>query len=91
MPWRLYMQYGDAFFSSGAKLWMAVAAMFLVAGVVKGAIGLGLPTISTALLALWMPPIKAAALLGSFGPDIEWIASSLEAAPVVHERTPIQR
>jgi hypothetical protein len=43
------MQYGDAFFSSGAGLWMAVAAMFLVAGVVKGAIGLGLPTISTML------------------------------------------
>ncbi|XAH23512.1 sulfite exporter TauE/SafE family protein [Xylophilus sp. GW821-FHT01B05] len=44
-------------------LWSAVAAVFLLAGVVKGVIGLGLPTLSMALLALWMPPAQAAALL----------------------------
>lgn len=40
-----------------------VAAVFLLAGMVKGVVGLGLPTISMALLALAMPPAQAAALL----------------------------
>ena len=40
-----------------------VTAVFLLAGVVKGVVGLGLPTISMALLALAMPPAQAAALL----------------------------
>jgi hypothetical protein len=39
------------------------AAVFLLAGLVKGVVGLGLPTISMALLALMMPPAEAAALL----------------------------
>ncbi|MFS2203767.1 sulfite exporter TauE/SafE family protein [Variovorax sp. Varisp36] len=43
--------------------WVAAAAVFLLAGVIKGVIGLGLPTVSMALLALWMPPVQAAALL----------------------------
>lgn len=42
---------------------VAAAAVFVLAGVVKGVIGLGLPTLSMALLALWMPPAAAAALL----------------------------
>jgi len=41
----------------------AAATVFLLAGVIKGVIGLGLPTVSMALLALWMPPARAAALL----------------------------
>ena len=40
-----------------------IAAVFLLAGFVKGAIGLGLPTISMGLLAIVMPPIEAAAIL----------------------------
>jgi uncharacterized protein len=40
-----------------------IAGVFVVAGVVKGVIGLGLPTISMGLLALIMPPVEAAALL----------------------------
>lgn len=40
-----------------------IAAVFLIAGMVKGVVGLGLPTISMALLALFMPPAEAAALL----------------------------
>jgi len=44
-------------------LWVSIAAIFLAAGVVKGVIGLGLPTLSMALLVLWMPPAEAAALL----------------------------
>src|SRR3546814_17622446 len=34
--------------------WLAVAAIFVLAGLVKGAIGLGLPTIAMALLATIM-------------------------------------
>ena len=40
-----------------------IALIFLPAGLVKGVIGLGLPTIGMGLLALLMPPAEAAALL----------------------------
>jgi uncharacterized membrane protein YfcA len=40
-----------------------IAAVFLLAGFVKGVIGLGLPTISVGLLSLVMAPAQAAALL----------------------------
>jgi hypothetical protein len=40
-----------------------IAAVFALAGFVKGVIGLGLPTISMGLLALVMPPVEAAAVL----------------------------
>ena len=43
--------------------WAAASAVFLLAGVIKGVVGLGLPTVSMALLALWMSPAQAAALL----------------------------
>jgi hypothetical protein len=46
-----------------ASFWAAATAVFLLAGVIKGVIGLGLPTVSMAVLALWMPPVQAAALL----------------------------
>ncbi|SAI70278.1 membrane protein [Bordetella ansorpii] len=46
-----------------AGTWGFVAAVFVLAGLVKGVVGLGLPTISMALLALFMPPAQAAALL----------------------------
>src|SRR5271156_1193858 len=36
---------------------------FLLAGLVKGVIGLGLPTVSMGLLSVVMPPAKAASLL----------------------------
>ncbi|MCW5655809.1 MAG: sulfite exporter TauE/SafE family protein [Hydrogenophaga sp.] len=38
-------------------------AVFVLAGVVKGVVGLGLPTVAMALLALTMTPAQAAALL----------------------------
>jgi uncharacterized membrane protein YfcA len=38
-------------------------AVFLLAGTVKGVLGLGLPTISVGLLSLVMPPVQAAAIL----------------------------
>lgn len=40
-----------------------VLAVFLLAGLVKGVIGLGLPTVAMGLLGLVMPPAQAAALL----------------------------
>ena len=40
-----------------------VAAVFLLAGMVKGAVGLGLPPIAMGLLVLVMAPVEAAALL----------------------------
>lgn len=45
--------------------WMAALAIgvFGVAGLVKGVVGLGLPTVSMAMLVLFMPPAQAAALL----------------------------
>ena len=44
-------------------LLLPVAAVFLLAGLVKGMIGLGLPTVAMGLLGLLMPPVEAAALL----------------------------
>ncbi|HEY8608276.1 MAG TPA: sulfite exporter TauE/SafE family protein [Noviherbaspirillum sp.] len=46
-----------------AQLWTAVAGIFFIAGVTKGVVGLGLPTVSIALLSLAMPPAQAAAIL----------------------------
>ena len=40
-----------------------VGLAFLVAGLVKGALGIGLPTVVMGLLSLFMPPAQAAALL----------------------------
>ena len=40
-----------------------IELVFLLAGFIKGVIGLGLPTISMGLLAIVMPPVEAAALL----------------------------
>jgi uncharacterized membrane protein YfcA len=41
----------------------AIAAAFMLAGFVKGVIGLGLPTVSIGLLGLLMTPAQAAAIL----------------------------
>jgi uncharacterized membrane protein YfcA len=41
----------------------AIGAVFVLAGVVKGVVGLGLPTIAVGLLGIWMAPREAAALL----------------------------
>ena len=41
----------------------AVAAAFFLAGLVKGVIGLGLPTVAVGLLGLMMTPAQAAAVL----------------------------
>ena len=43
--------------------YLFIAAVFLIAGFFKGAIGLGLPTISMGFLAVALPPVDAAAIL----------------------------
>ncbi len=47
----------------GPALSLLVLVTFLLAGAVKGVIGLGLPTIAMGLLGLGLPPAQAAALL----------------------------
>lgn len=44
-------------------IWLLVTATFLLAGLVKGVIGMGLPTVAMGLLAIVLPPAEAAALL----------------------------
>lgn len=46
-----------------ASQWLLVAAIFVMAGFVKGTIGMGLPTLGMGLLGLLMAPAQAAALL----------------------------
>lgn len=44
-------------------IWLLACATFVLAGLVKGVIGMGLPTVAMGLLAVAMPPAEAAALL----------------------------
>jgi uncharacterized membrane protein YfcA len=48
---------------AGVSRLLFVAVVFVVAGVVKGVSGLGLPTVAVGLLSAAMPPAEAAALL----------------------------
>ncbi len=48
---------------AGPLAWALILATFLVAGFVKGVIGLGLPTVAVGLLATVMSPAQAASLL----------------------------
>ncbi|ONX46647.1 hypothetical protein A8F11_13745, partial [Burkholderia cenocepacia] len=60
-----------------------IVLVFLLAGAVKGMIGLGLPTIAMGLLTLAMPPSAAASLLlvPSFITNVWqlWLATSFGA------------
>lgn len=53
----------DFFVNAGWLLSLAVAGAFLLAGFVKGCIGLGMPTVAVGLLSMAMPASQAAALL----------------------------
>ncbi|OWT80510.1 MULTISPECIES: sulfite exporter TauE/SafE family protein [unclassified Achromobacter] len=53
----------DFYRDGGTTLILLVVASFLIAGMVKGGIGLGLPTVSIGLLSVAMAPAQAAALL----------------------------
>ena len=57
------MQFFESIFST-LPSWFALAfGVFVLAGLVKGVVGVGLPTVAMGLLALRMPPAEAAALL----------------------------
>ena len=62
-----------------------IAAVFLLAGFVKGVIGLGLPTIAVGLLTLVMAPAHAAALL--IVPSTVTNLWQLAAGPSFDDRT----
>jgi len=71
---------------------IAVAALtFLLAGFVKGAIGLGLPTVAMGLLSIVMPPAQAASLLivPSFVTNVWQLASGPRFAPLAHRLWPM--
>lgn len=53
----------DFFIQAGWPLATAVLGVFLLAGFVKGCIGLGMPTVAVGLLSMAMPAPQAAALL----------------------------
>lgn len=61
-----------------------ICAVFVLAGFVKGAIGLGLPTVSMGLLALVMSPLQAAAILvlPSFVTNVWQMAAGPALKPV---------
>jgi uncharacterized membrane protein YfcA len=74
--------------STDPTLLLFIAATFLLAGFVKGVIGLGLPTIAVGVLGVVMAPAQAAALLAvpnlvtngwqlATGPDLRRILSRL--------------
>ncbi|AVO34626.1 sulfite exporter TauE/SafE family protein [Ottowia oryzae] len=46
-------------------LWLLSAAALVVGGLVKGALGVGLPLVAVPLLALWLPPAQAIGLLAA--------------------------
>ena len=68
----------------------AVTLTFVLAGFVKGVIGLGLPTVAMGLLAIVMPPAQAAALLvvPSFLTNV-WQAMGPELAPLIWRLWPM--
>ncbi len=48
---------------STASIWILAAVTFVIAGLVKGVIGMGLPTVAMGLLSIVLPPGAAAAVL----------------------------
>lgn len=75
----------------GTTLWLA-AAVFVLAGIVKGVVGLGLPTIAMALLASLMAPAQAAALLvvPSLVTNLAQIRPWPTLAPMLRRLAPMQ-
>jgi Sulfite exporter TauE/SafE len=69
---------------------VAVTLTFVLAGFVKGVIGLGLPTVAMGLLAVVMTPAQAAALLvaPSFLTNV-WQAMGPELAPLTRRLWPM--
>lgn len=74
----------------GIPVLAAIASTFVLAGFVKGVIGLGLPTVAMGLLAVVMTPAQAAALLvvPSFITNV-WQAMGPEFVPLVRRLGPM--
>ncbi|MEG2046124.1 MAG: sulfite exporter TauE/SafE family protein [Comamonas sp.] len=72
--------------------WLGAVAVFALAGLVKGVVGLGLPTVSMALLALFMPTGQAAAwlLLPSLVTNVLQMRPVGTLAPVLRLLWPMQ-
>jgi uncharacterized protein len=68
-----------------------ITATFLLAGLVKGVVGLGLPTVAVGLLSLAMPPAQAAALLivPSFVTNIWQLAAGPAVAALARRLWPM--
>lgn len=62
-----------------------VGLAFLVAGLIKGALGIGLPTVVMGLLSLFLPPAQAAALLvvPAIGTNIWQMAAGPALGPLL--------
>lgn len=58
----MFTQARTAFFSS-PMMWAIVGLVFIMAGFVKGVVGVGLPTVAIGLLSVVMAPAQAAAIL----------------------------
>ena len=73
-------------------LLLGAVLVFALAGVVKGVVGLGLPTVSMALLALFMPPAQAAALLllPSLVTNVLQMRPAASLGPVLRRLWPMQ-
>jgi len=73
-------------------LLLAAAVVFTLAGAVKGIVGLGLPTVAMALLALRMPPAEAAALLivPSFATNLWQMRPFATLWPLLRRLWPLQ-
>jgi uncharacterized protein len=69
-----------------------IAAVFFLAGLIKGVIGLGLPTVSMGLLAIVMTPLQAAAILvlPSFITNVWQMAGGPSLLPMVRRLWPMQ-
>jgi uncharacterized membrane protein YfcA len=69
---------------------VVIASTFVLAGFVKGVIGLGLPTVAMGLLAIVMPPAQAASLLvvPSLLTNV-WQALGPDLAPLVRRLWPM--
>src|ERR1700716_3272535 len=68
-----------------------IARVFVLAGFVKGVVGLGLPTIAMGLLALVMPPADAASLLilPTVATNIWQMAAGPSLKPVIARLWPL--
>lgn len=68
-----------------------IAAVFILAGVVKGVTGLGLPTVSMGLLAVVMTPLQAAALvvLPTFLTNIWQLVAGPSLRPIIWRLWPM--